>query len=74
MHASNQTKTVEGIKYKFGGDIITGVDNTKITKLEDLLNYLQDYKSAGDTMIMHIVRDNKTMDVTLTLQERPYSQ
>jgi len=74
LHASNQTKTVDGIKYKFGGDIITGVDNTKITKLEDLLNYLQDYKSAGDTMIMHIVRDNKTMDVTLTLQERPYSQ
>jgi len=74
LHASNQTKTVDGIKYKFGGDIITGVDNTKITKLEDLLNYLQDYKSAGDTIIMHIVRDNKTMDITLTLQERPYSQ
>lgn len=74
LHASNQTKTVDGIKYKFGGDIITGIDNTKVTKLEDLLNYLQDYKYAGDTMIMHIVRDNKTMDVTLTLQERPYSQ
>lgn len=74
LHASNQTKTVDGIKYKFGGDIIIGVDNTQVTKLEDLLNYLQDYKSAGDNMIMHIVRDNKTMDVTLTLQERPYSQ
>lgn len=74
LHASNQTRTVDGIKYKFGGDIITGIDNTKVTKLEDLLNYLQDYKYAGDTMIMHIVRDNKTMDVTLTLQERPYSQ
>ncbi|MDE1844391.1 MAG: trypsin-like peptidase domain-containing protein [Thaumarchaeota archaeon] len=74
LHASNQTKIVDGIKYKFGGDIIIGVDNTQVTKLEDLLNYLQDYKSAGDNMIMHIVRDNKTMDVTLTLQERPYSQ
>ncbi|HEX5358490.1 MAG TPA: trypsin-like peptidase domain-containing protein [Candidatus Nitrosotalea sp.] len=74
LHASNQTKTVDGIKYKFGGDIIIGIDNTKVTKLEDLLNYLQDYKSVGDTMIMHIVRDNKTIDVTLTLQERPYSQ
>lgn len=74
LHASNQTKTVDGIKYKFGGDIITGVDNTRVTKLEDLLNYLQDYKSAGDNMIMHIVRDNKTMDITLMLQERPYSQ
>jgi len=74
LHASNQTKTVDGIKYKFGGDIITGIDSIKVTKLEDLLNYLQDYKYAGDTMIVHIVRYNKTMDVTLTLQERPYSQ
>ena len=74
LHASNQTKTIDGVKYKFGGDIITGVDNNPVSKLEDLLNYLQDNKSAGDKMIMHIVRDNKTMDVTLTLQERPYSQ
>ena len=74
LHASNKTKTVDGVKYKFGGDIITGVDKNPVTKLEDLLNYLQDYKSVGDKMVMHIVRDNKTMDVTLTLQERPYSQ
>ncbi len=74
LHASNQTKTIDGIKYKYGGDIITGVDNNPVSKLEDLLNYLQDNKSAGDKMIVHIVRDSKNMDVTLTLQERPYSQ
>ncbi|MHB8546367.1 MAG: S1C family serine protease [Nitrosotalea sp.] len=74
LHASNQTKTIDGIKYKYGGDIIIGVDNNPVSKLEDLLNYLQDNKSAGDKMIVHIVRDNKNMDVTLTLQERPYSK
>ncbi|MDH2906471.1 MAG: trypsin-like peptidase domain-containing protein [Candidatus Nitrosotalea sp.] len=74
LHASNQTKTIDGIKYKYGGDIIVGVDNNPVSKLEDLLNYLQDNKSAGDKMIVHIVRDGKNMDVTLTLQERPYSQ
>ncbi|MGI0065294.1 MAG: S1C family serine protease [Nitrosotalea sp.] len=74
LHASNQTKTIDGVKYKYGGDIITRVDNNPVSKLEDLLNYLQDNKSAGDKMIIHIVRDNKTMDLTLTLQERPYSQ
>ncbi|HET7337231.1 MAG TPA: trypsin-like peptidase domain-containing protein [Candidatus Nitrosotalea sp.] len=74
LHASNNTKTVDGIKYKFGGDIIIGVDKTPVSKLEDLLNYLQDYKSAGDKMTVQIVRDNKTMELTMTLQERPYSQ
>jgi S1-C subfamily serine protease len=73
LHESNQTKTVEGIKYKFGGDIIIGVDNVPVKKLEDLLNYLQDNKSAGDKMIIKIVRNDKTMDVTLLLQERPSS-
>ena len=74
LHASNQTKTVDGIKYKFGGDIIVGVDNTPVVKLEDLLNYLQDNKSAGDKMILKINRDGKIMDITLTLQERPQNQ
>jgi S1-C subfamily serine protease len=74
LHASNQTKTIDGVKYKYGGDIITGVDSNPVSKLEDLLNYLQDNKSAGDKMVIHIVRDNKKMDMTLTLQERPYSQ
>jgi S1-C subfamily serine protease len=71
LHASNQTKMVDGIKYKFGGDIIIGVDNSPVKKLEDLLNYLQDNKSAGDKMILKISREGKPMDVTLVLQERP---
>lgn len=71
LHASNQTKTVDGIKYKFGGDIIIAVDKTPVLKLEDLLNYLQDNKSSGDKMILKINRGGKIMDVTLVLQERP---
>jgi S1-C subfamily serine protease len=71
--ASNQTKTVDGIKYKIGGDIIVGADNTPVKKLEDLLNYLQDNKSAGDKMVLKIIRNYKPIEVTLTLQERPSS-
>ena len=71
LHASNQTKTVDGVKYKFGGDIILGVDNSPVKKLEDLLNYLQDNKSAGDKMVLKISREGKLIDVTLVLQERP---
>jgi S1-C subfamily serine protease len=71
LHASNQTKSVDGEKFSFGGDIITGVDSVPVKKLEDLLNYLQDSKSAGDNMIVKIVRNGKPMQVTLLLQERP---
>jgi S1-C subfamily serine protease len=71
LHSSNQTRMIDGIKYQFGGDIIVGVDNTPVKKLEDLLNYLQDNKSAGDKMILKIIRNGKPMEVTLVLQERP---
>lgn len=74
LHASNLTKTIDGIKYKYGGDIITRVDKNPVSKLEDLLNYLQDYKSVGDKMQVQIIRENKTMDVTLVLQQRPNSR
>lgn len=71
LHASNQTKMIDGIRYKLGGDIIVGVDNNPVKKLEDILNYLQDNKSAGDKMVVQIIRNDKPMEVTLTLQERP---
>jgi S1-C subfamily serine protease len=71
LHASNQNKTVDGVKYKFGGDVIIQVDNNPIKKLEDLLNYLQDNKSVGDKMVLKIIRSDKPMEVTLVLQERP---
>jgi S1-C subfamily serine protease len=74
LHASNLTKTIDGIKYKYGGDIIIEVDKNPVSKLEDLLNYLQDYKSVGDKMQVQIIRENKTMDVTLILQQRPNNQ
>lgn len=71
---SNQTKTVDGIKYNFGGDIIIAVDNTPVYKLEDLLNYLQDNKSVGDKMTLKIIRNGTSTEKTIILQERPGHQ
>ena len=71
LHGSNQNKTIDGIKYKFGGDIIIQADNSPIKKLDDLLNYLQDNKSVGDRMVLKIIRDDKPLQVTIVLQERP---
>jgi S1-C subfamily serine protease len=71
LHGYNETKTIDGIKYEIGGDIITTVDGKPVKQIDDLLNYLQDQKSVGDKLTLGIIRNGKTMDVTLTLQERP---
>lgn len=71
LHGYKEIKTIDGIKYKIGGDIITAVDGNPIKKIEDILNYLQDKKTVDDTITLEIIRDGKKMDVNLTLQERP---
>ncbi|MGI0088315.1 MAG: S1C family serine protease [Nitrosotalea sp.] len=71
LHGYKETKTINGTKYQVGGDIIIAADGYPIQKIEDLLNYLQDQKSVGDNMTLTIFRDGKTMQIALTLQERP---
>lgn len=71
LHGSNNTRTVDGTKYKVGGDIIVGADNIMVNQLEDILNYLQDQKSVGDKMTLKIIRDGKPMQINLILEERP---
>jgi S1-C subfamily serine protease len=71
LHGYKETKTINGTQYQVGGDIIVAADGHPIQKIEDLLNYLQDQKSVGDNMTLTIIRDGKTMQITLTLQPRP---
>jgi S1-C subfamily serine protease len=71
LHGYKETKTIDGTKYEIGGDIITAVDGNPIKQIDDILNYLQDKKTVGDTITLEIIRDGKKMNVNLTLQGRP---
>src|SRR3989441_9199732 len=71
LQGYKEIKTIDGAKYKVGGDIIVGVDGNSVEKIEDILNYLQDQRSVGDSITLNIIRDGDKMEVNLTLQERP---
>lgn len=71
LHGYKETRTINGTQYKIGGDIIIAADSHPIKRIDDLLNYLQDQKSVGDKMVLTVMRDGKTMQITLTLQQRP---
>ena len=62
---------VEGVNYPMGGDIILSVDGIEVRKISDILIHLQRVKSVGDEMVLEILRDNRTTNVTIILQERP---
>ncbi len=68
---SEKTIEIEGVNYPMGGDIILSVDGIEVRKIDDILVYLQRAKSVGDEMVLEILRDNRTTDITIILQERP---
>ncbi len=60
-----------GVQYAIGGDIILAVDGIDVRKIDDILIHLQRAKSVGDEMMLEILRDGRTTNVTIVLQERP---
>ena len=68
---SDKTIEVEGISYPMGGDIILSVDGIEVRKIDDILIHLQRAKTVGSEMTLEILRDGRTTDITITLQERP---
>jgi len=47
------------------------VDGIDVRKIDDILIHLQRGKAVGDEMILEILRDGRTTNVTILLQERP---
>ncbi|NJC95368.1 MAG: PDZ domain-containing protein [Anaerolineae bacterium] len=54
-----------------GGDLLVAYDGTPISTFDQLLSYLIVNKSPGDTVVLTVLRDGQTVDVTITLGERP---
>ncbi|MFZ0221593.1 MAG: PDZ domain-containing protein, partial [Candidatus Nitrosopolaris sp.] len=54
------------------GDIIIAADGHNITTSEDLVNYIGQYKSAGDNLTLTVYRNGHAIDLKTTLAARPY--
>ena len=68
---SDKTIEVEGISYPVGGDVILAVDGNEVRKIDDILIHLQRVKSVGDEMVLEVLRDGRTTNITIILDERP---
>jgi S1-C subfamily serine protease len=68
---SDKMIEVDGREYPVGGDIIVAVDGMDVRKIDDILIHLQRVKTVGDEINLEILRDGRTTNVTIILQERP---
>ena len=73
LHGSIETKEIDGVNYPIGGDIILSVDGKEVRHIDDILIHLQREKSVGDEMVLEILRDGRTTNFVLLLEERPNS-
>ena len=63
--------TIDQYSTKHGGDIITAVDGQTITKSEDLISYIDDHKSVGNSVVFTIYRNGHILNLKTILTARP---
>jgi S1-C subfamily serine protease len=61
---------IGGIRLRLGGDIITGVDEQKISDMKQLVRLLNKMR-VGQTLTLHILRDGIPREVNVLLAESP---
>ena len=71
IKGGDQQVTVRGIPVRSGGDIITAIDGDPINSFDEMIAYLAAKKQVGQTVTVTIVRGTETLQVPVTLDERP---
>ncbi|MDN5868358.1 MAG: trypsin-like peptidase domain-containing protein [Candidatus Nitrosocosmicus sp.] len=64
---------IDGREVELGGDVIIGIDNIPIRKIDDLLSYLSREKKVGENVTLSIIRNGQVQEIGLTLAARPTS-
>lgn len=59
------------IRLKKGGDVIIAINEQPVQRFDDLLVYLFRYASPGDTVVLTVLRDDKELQIPVTLGVRP---
>ena len=72
LQGSSETRTVQGLTYALGGDIITAIDGAPVEGLEDLITHLNHSTRPGDRITLDILRDgNQSLSIEVELGARP---
>lgn len=74
LRGSDHEIQQDGATLAVGGDIITQIDGKPVTTFDDMVAYLIESKSPGDTAHLTVLRNGDSVDVTITLGARPANQ
>jgi serine protease Do len=73
LRGSQDQVSVDGRRTEVGGDIIVAIDGQPVGSFDDILIYIALNTHPGQQVVLTLLRDGKTQDVSLTLEPRPAS-
>jgi len=71
LQGGTQQFLIAGESTTIGGDIIIAINETRITNMDDLSTFLEEYTSPNQTINVTIVRSDQTMTLSVKLGTRP---
>jgi S1-C subfamily serine protease len=74
IQGGDSESVIGGRPIQLGGDVIIGIDDRPVRKIDDILVYLQREKSVGDNIELNILRDGQAQDIIAVLGARPHLQ
>src|SRR6188472_2691039 len=63
--------TTDQYSKKHGGDVITAIDGHPVTKIDDLISYLEEHVPVGNSITFTVYRNGQSLDLKTTLTARP---
>jgi 2-alkenal reductase len=69
IRAGDQTTSIQGLGA--GGDLIVAIDGQATSRFDDLLRYLINNKSPGETVVLTVLRGGERLEIPVTLDKRP---
>ncbi|PNX47935.1 MAG: hypothetical protein BV456_10355 [Thermoplasmata archaeon M8B2D] len=71
IQGGNQQIRINNDNIIIGGDIIIAIDGTRIINGDSLMSYLEEHTQPNDTIIITVLRNNQTLDISVILGQRP---
>jgi S1-C subfamily serine protease len=71
LRGGTQQVLIMGELVTIGGDIIIAINETRITNIDALSTYLEEYTLPSQAISITVVRNNQTITLTVELRTRP---
>lgn len=71
LRASDRLTVIDGTEFPIGGDVIIDIDGATIRSMDDLLAYVVEHTTPGDTAAFTILRDGVETTIDITMDARP---